>query len=214
MKKFSILCPTQLSQTRSQYILEAIESVRSQTYPNWELIIKADKIIADLSILQGQDLKNISVILNKDNGITDAMNQMLRFATGDIFMWMNDDDKLLPHTMQTIIDNIGHYEWGFGRMETNKGIRGEDSDLSLMKQANYVSQPTVFWTQKAYEEIGEMSNEQDLVCDYDYWVRLMRRYHHAFIKEPIAWYRFHEDQITSKMSREQVRQAEIVRSKV
>lgn len=212
--KFSILMPTQLSQTRKSFILEAIESVREQVYQDWELIIKADENTADLGTLQGLELKNITIILNKDRGITDAVNQCLRFSAGDAFMWLNDDDKLLPHTLQTINDNIESHLWGFGKMITDRGMMGVDCNLNLMKQGNHVCQPTVFWTREAYKCLGELNCDQDLVSDYDYWVRLMKAFPHKFINEPIAWYRLHPDQITNKINTEQLRQAEIIRSRI
>lgn len=211
MKKFSILCPTQLSR---KYILESIESVREQSYPNWELIIKADESTADLSLLQGLDLKNITIILNKDSGITDAMNQMMRFSTGDVMMWMNDDDKLLPHTLQTVSESIGEFEWGFGEMLTDRGVMGRDCNLVDLRAGNCICQPTVFWTREAYKYVGEMSTKHDLVSDYEYWIRLMRAFTPKFINKPIAYYRFHPDQITSKMTSEQLRQAREVMNEI
>jgi glycosyltransferase involved in cell wall biosynthesis/SAM-dependent methyltransferase len=79
---------------------EAIESIKSQLYKNWELCIADDastdpKVIAYLKTLSSQD-KRFKVMFRKENGhISKASNSALDLASGQYIALMDNDD-LLP----------------------------------------------------------------------------------------------------------------------
>lgn len=200
---------------RTTYLREAVVSILNQSYKNWELIIKTNQGKDVFDALQDLDLSKITVIFNKDRGITDALNQAIRFSTGEMFMWCNDDDLLHPNALSNITSALSRDQWGFGKMQlSNGGERGGDCDIHALKSGNCICQPTVFWTRDAYNEIGPFNENLDLVSDYDYWVRLMKRYKPKFIPKVMATYRLHPDQLTNKASSEQSRQAQIVRNNI
>lgn len=200
---------------RLTYLREAVVSVLNQSYKNWELIIKTNQEKDVFDALQDLDLSKVIIIFNKDRGITDALNQALRFSTGDMFMWANDDDLLHPMALSHITSALSRDKWGFGKMSLSTGgERGVDCDIKSLKNGNCICQPTVFWTREAYNEVGPFNENLDLVSDYDYWVRLMKHYKPKFIPKIMATYRLHPDQLTNKASSEQNRQAQIVRNNI
>jgi glycosyltransferase involved in cell wall biosynthesis len=214
--KFSILMPTF---RRKSYLRDAVIGLKSQVYQEWELVIKeggngeGHSVISDLI----SEDNRILYIHSKDKGITDAMNQAMRVATGDIFMWANDDDILLPETLKTVSENIGGYPWGYGKIKMTRngqfaGEMGYPVNYDQMKDGNKIPQPAVFWTREAYRAIGGMSEDQDLVSDYEYWCRLLKNFpDYKFIDSYLAEYRLHADQITTKIVSEQLRQANIIK---
>ncbi|MGI9118412.1 MAG: glycosyltransferase [Minisyncoccia bacterium] len=204
--KFSIIMPTF---NRPEFINRAINGVLNQTYQNWELIIQngGDSI---LDIIP----KDPRIILfeEKDAGITDAMNKGLKKATGDVFNWQNDDDCLRSDALETVFNSIGDRQWvyGFICMQGNGGnqVWGQNWEgLTKLKQANHVPQPSVFWTRKALNEVGFMCEEEDLVSDYEYWLRLGSIFEPLFINKVLADYYIHGNQITVKQMDEQLAQA-------
>lgn len=210
--KFSILMPTF---DRKEFLRGAVEAVLAQSYQNYELIVKEGCKKTVFNVLDGLDLSKVTLIFNEDMGITDAMNQMLEFASGDIFMWANDDDRLRPKALEIIAKSIGNYQWGFAKMRTTDGrVLGCPANLNSLKNGNCICQPTVFWTRRAYQKVGKFNENLDLVSDYEYWVRLMREFPPIFINEVIAIYGVHEHQLTNTKQSLQLSQAEMVRESI
>ena len=95
--KISIIMP--VNDAPLNFIQEAIESIKAQWYPNWELCIAVDASVDKvmLSLLQGyghQDAR-IKVTEPLHDGLSAAANRGLRFASGDYATFLGDAD-LLP----------------------------------------------------------------------------------------------------------------------
>lgn len=84
------------------YLLKAIESVRAQTYPHWELCIADDastapEVMPFLKKQAGADPR-IKWIARAQNGhISKASNSALTLATGTWCALLDQDDELSPH---------------------------------------------------------------------------------------------------------------------
>lgn len=93
---------------------EAVESVQSQLYKNWELCIADDastdaQVITYLESLKAQD-KRIKVVFRETNGhISNASNSALMLASGQYIALMDNDDLLPENALywvaRTIHDN-------------------------------------------------------------------------------------------------------------
>lgn len=95
--KFSILVPA----FKARFLGECIESILSQTYKNFELIIVNDASPENLGeIVSRYDDARIQYYVNEKNfgaiNVVDNWNKCLSYATGDYVICMGDDDKLLP----------------------------------------------------------------------------------------------------------------------
>jgi len=206
-KKFSIICPTF---NRPHMINRAIMAILDQDYDNWELIIQNG----------GDTIKNIvpkdpriKLFEEKDNGITDAMNKGMAKATGDIFTWINDDDEMNQETLKWVDENL-EKEWGYGIIMMTDGTRsfewgdvGTNATFTNLVEGNFVPQPSVFWTRKAYETVGGMDESEDLTSDYEYWMRLWKAFEPQKFQRLMATYHLHPGQITQTQTEEQMRQA-------
>lgn len=108
--KFSILIPAY----KRKYLKECIESILSQTYSNYELIIVDDKSPEDLKsiVYQFRD-ERIKYYQNEINcgaeNVVDNWNICLSYATGDYVICMGDDDKLLPICLDEYFKLIQKY---------------------------------------------------------------------------------------------------------
>ena len=109
--KFSITIPTY----RAQYLREAIESVVSQTCPDWELIIVDDCSPENLHAIVKPFLADsrISYYRNERNcgaaNVVDNWNICLGHCTGDYVVCMGDDDRLLPCCLEEYLKLIAQY---------------------------------------------------------------------------------------------------------
>ena len=109
--KFSVTIPTY----KVQYLREAVESVVSQTYPDWELIIIDDcspenlraavePFLADSRISYYRNERNCGAV-----NVIDNWNICLSHCTGDYVICMGDDDRLLPCCLEEYLKLIAQY---------------------------------------------------------------------------------------------------------
>ena len=86
----SVIIPTFNS---SQTIQSNINSIKKQTYENFEIII-IDNHSTDetINIIKKNNLKNIKIIIEKDSGIFDAINKGILKSKGDLISILHSDD--------------------------------------------------------------------------------------------------------------------------
>jgi glycosyltransferase involved in cell wall biosynthesis len=95
----------------SARLMQTIESIRNQIYPNWELCI-ADDLSTDQAIQPmwarygGKD-ERIKVIFREESGhISAATNSALMVATGEWIVLMDCGDLLSEHALFWVVDAI------------------------------------------------------------------------------------------------------------
>lgn len=96
---------------KPQWLAEAIESVRGQLYPHWELCI-ADDLSPDPAIRPileryAAEDPRIKVVFRDRNGhISAASNSALGLATGEWIALLDHDDLLSEHALYCVADAI------------------------------------------------------------------------------------------------------------
>jgi len=93
--KFSVLLPTR---NRLQYLRYAIETVRRQDYPNWEIVVSdncsEDDIAGYVADLADDRIRYFRT--DKFVPVTDNWNNALTQSRGDYVVMLGDDDGLMP----------------------------------------------------------------------------------------------------------------------
>jgi len=151
----------------------------------------------------------------KDKGQSDAINQGLEKATGDVLAYLNSDDLYLPGALAKVAkafkaapDKI----WLYGRCQMidtqGKSARGLITGYKnwLLKNfsrrklliTNFISQPATFWTRAAYQQVGGFDENQHLVMDYDYWCKLSKLGNPIVLQEELAAFRVHPNNKSSQ----------------
>src|SRR3989338_3125818 len=83
-----------------EYLEGAIKSVSEQTYPNIEyLVIDGGSTDGSVEIFNKYKDRINKLIIEKDNGIFDAMNKGIRAASGNIIYFLNSDDKFYDNNV-------------------------------------------------------------------------------------------------------------------
>src|SRR5439155_5109675 len=87
---------------------EAVESVRRQTYPNWELIVVDDCSEDDtwpwLSALHDSRIR--AVRLDRHSERSAARNLGLAEACGEYILFLDDDDRLMSRALERLVTAI------------------------------------------------------------------------------------------------------------
>jgi glycosyltransferase involved in cell wall biosynthesis len=105
----SVVMPTY--NPRPEWLIEAIESVRGQLYPHWELCIaddaSPDKEVRKILERYERDDKRIKVVFREKNGhISAASNSALTLASGDWVALLDHDDILPEHALALVAQAI------------------------------------------------------------------------------------------------------------
>lgn len=122
----SIILPTY---NRPDYLAITLDSVLSQTYDNFEIIIcdNNENDVSEKVVKQYND-KRIFYFHNKENlGSIGNYNKCLSLAKGDYFHFLCDDDILLPNCLQEKVELINNTKAQFvfskfGLIDLNNAI--------------------------------------------------------------------------------------------
>jgi glycosyltransferase involved in cell wall biosynthesis len=209
--KISIITP---SYNQGPFIERTIRSILDQNYLNLEYIVmdggSTDGTI-DILKKYGERLKWIS---RPDEGQSDAINKGIAMATGDIIAYLNSDDVYEPGALERVAECFSaHPEsmWLTGRCriideddyEVRKPITAYKNALlrcfsyRLLLVTNPISQPATFWRRGIVEEFGAFDRGEHLVMDYEYWLRIGRKYRPAIVDDYLARFRVHAASKTS-----------------
>lgn len=207
LPKISIVTPT-LNQ--ADFIEQSIKSVLSQNYPNLEyIVIDGGSSDGTHAILKKYNDK-LTWISGKDKGQSDAINKGLKLAKGEIVSYLNSDDVLeygaLFKTAEFFTQNPDIF-WVTGkcRIIDSKGAKQRNFVTgyknfclrflrlrNALLVLNFISQPATFWRREVVDEIGLFDDSYRFSMDYDYWLRIFRKYRLGFMDDYLASFRVHE----------------------
>jgi glycosyltransferase involved in cell wall biosynthesis len=209
--KISIITP---SFNQGKFIERTIKSVLDQGYPNLEYLVmdggSTDETI-DILKKYGAGLTWIS---EKDKGQADAINKGIRMSTGDIVAYLNSDDIYEPFALQKVAQYFTEHAgtmWLTGRCRIidteDREVRGmitryknfllRHYSYNLLLVTNPISQPATFWRRSVINEFGLFNVDEHLVMDYDYWLRIGKKYPLAVLDEYVAGFRVYASSKTS-----------------
>lgn len=108
----SVIMPTY--NPKPDWLEQAIESVRNQIYPNWELCIaddaSTDKAIRPILERYAKEDARIKVVFREQNGhISAASNSALELAAGEWVALLDHDDLLAEHALFWVADAINQH---------------------------------------------------------------------------------------------------------
>jgi len=198
---------------RPSYLIQAVQSVMAQTYPDIELIIVDDGSEnggeANREILKPY-LSSLTYTYQENQGIGGAVNKGLSLAKGEFIQRLDDDDTLAEEKIEKSVkvfkDNpsVGLVATGYHVTDESGNITSsqkplhypEDARLLFMLMAIISAQAAVIVRSSCHDEVGVYRT--DIVAeDYEMWLRIARKFEIATIDEPLVFYRRHGGNITN-----------------
>lgn len=199
----------------ARYIFDAIESVLTQTFADFELLViddgSTDATVAIISEFQRSDTR-IRVLKNPGAGLVDALNYGVTSASAGLIARMDADDCCQPTRFQRQYDFLNdHPEVAVvGTQVTFIDEHGalvndittypetpQAIDRMLLKRC-CLGHPTVFFRREAFEAVGGYRNELVDAEDYDLWLRMAEHYALANLPERLVLYRRHSAQVSEQ----------------
>lgn len=191
------------SYNQGRFIEETIQSVLGQGYPRLEYLVmdggsKDDTV--DVLKKYGDRLRWVS---EKDGGQADAVNKGFAAARGEILGWLNSDDTYAPGALRAAADffaanpDVGmvygdgdHVDEG-GRFLERYPAR--PYDWKALGDRCYICQPAAFIRAEVFRQVGPLDGSLHFTMDYDYWIRVGKRFKVAYRPGVLARSRLHGD---------------------
>lgn len=212
LPKISVITP---SYNQDKYIEKTILSVLNQNYPNLEyFILDGGSTDNSVKIIKKYQSHLTYWHSKKDNGQSDAIQQGLNLATGEILCWLNSDDILLPNSLNLISELFSKYpkiEW-----LTSQSIIIDDKDqivrtglhfgksrtflrLGLYhgKCLGFIPQEGTFWRKSLWIKSGSVIPSKNYCMDYQLWKKFAKYSTLVNLEAPLAAFRLQPKQKTA-----------------
>ncbi len=198
--RISVVTP---SFRQAQFLETTILSVLGQCYPDLEyLIMDGGSDDGSAAIIERYADQLAYWQSTSDGGQADAINQGFARATGDILCWVNSDDFLLPGTLRKIArelsPSVGRPALLYGSClyfrEADSSARilaARPYDAELLRETDYIYQPSSFWTRTLWEEVGPLDASLHFGFDWEWFLRAAARCDFLPRREILSAYRRH-----------------------
>ena len=201
-----------------RYLAEALESLREQTYQDFEVVIVDDGSTDGTVEVANAFLDERTRLIRKENGgCASARNAGLKEARGHYISFLDADDywsadklakevAFLEHhpeiclvfSLSTIVDQAGISS---GLLKNHRAARYEFADLVL---ENPIGNGSCFLMRRAvFERVGQFNESLPASSDCEMWFRLAHVYPSgiACLSSALTFYRRHDEQTTADWRR-------------
>ena len=213
MATVSVVTPTY---NRARFLPDAVTSVLSQTFGDFELIIVDDGSDDNTRDVLAPFLadRRVRYFHQENQGQSHARNLALKQATGDCIAFLDSDDVWAPDKLEKQL----------AVLQANPGVdivhgdeatideQGKVISFENMKRCsgritrylladNSVSITTALVRRRCFDEMGGFDTSVGVADDYELWLRFSARYCYQYEPGIVASYRVMADQISSDKRR-------------
>ena len=182
----SVVMPTY--ETPPRYLADAIESVRRQDYPEWELCIADDGssrsgTLRALNRAASSDPRIRVTRLERNRGISTATNAALELCRGELVAFLDHDDALTPDALLEMASAFSEEGCDIAYSDSDKitpGGRRKDPFLKpdwspvYALGAMYIGHLLTV-RRSLVEEVGGLDPAFDTIQDFELMMRLSER---------------------------------------
>ncbi|RKS45139.1 glycosyl transferase family 2 [Gillisia mitskevichiae] len=208
------------------YVREAIESILSQTFTDFQFLIIDDASTDQtISIINSYKDPRINLIEKpKNTGYTKSLNLGLKIAKGKYIARMDSDDISLPKRFEKQISfleaNLEYMLCG-----TSYSVMGNDETILVptsyeeiklnLLWGNCIAHPTVMLRNEVFKKYHlKYDPNMEPSEDFDLWVQLLPQGKLHNLKEELLLYRMHNSSVSRQRASEQENTAIEVRLKL
>lgn len=194
------------------YFEETIKSVTNQTYKHIEfIVIDGGSTDGTLKIIKKYEKRINCWLSEPDKGMYDAINKGLLLCKGEIISYINSDDLYFENsTVEKVVDyfsNNRNVLWVYSNVLVINSISEIVNSYKIPKFSyqTYASlkwspipQPTTFWKKEAISQCGIFNNNLKMAGDYEFFLRLLKKYKPVKLNFITAKARHHSNSLSSK----------------
>ena len=182
--KFSIIT---VCLNSSKTILSNIQCINKQTYKNLEhIFIDSNSTDNTLDIIKSSSQRDFIIKSEIDNGIYDAMNKGLKFATGDYISFLNSDDfysseHIIEEVNEILVKNdldilYGNIDYINSKMECVRTFRSPSKFTDVLKGFQ-IPHPAIFIKTEILKNLDFPFNPNNQIAsDFEQQIYLAKFY--------------------------------------
>ncbi|MCS6329547.1 MAG: glycosyltransferase [Nitrospira sp.] len=212
----SVIVPTY---NRPQLLRVALESLHRQRYQDFEVIVVNDGSTPVESVIADLNQQGRITLVNHDRnrGLAASRNTGLRIAQGTYVAYLDDDDRLLPDHLGTLVEFLerGTHQVAYtdAWRVTERGVEGARQEVSRdqpysceydygrLLVENYIPVLCLMHRRACLDEVGMFDESLFVHEDWDLWIRLGSVYPFAHLARTTAEFTWRTDG-TSMTSRD------------
>lgn len=211
----SVIVPTY---NRPALLRVALDSLNRQRYQDFEVIVVNDGTVpVDSVIAEMNQAGRITLVKHDRNrGLAASRNTGLRLAQGTYVAYLDDDDRLLPEHLGTLVEFLERgthqvaYTDAWRVKEASEGTGEEvgrdqpysyDFDYGRLLVKNYIPVLCLMHRRSCLDDVGRFDESLFVHEDWDLWIRLGSVYPFAHLRRTTAEFTWRTDG-TSMSSRD------------
>jgi hypothetical protein len=217
MARVSVVIPTY---NCADFIARAIDSVLDQTYKDFEVIVVDDGSTDNTADIMSRFEKRVRYLLQENKGVSAARNLAVLHATGELFAYLDADDKWYPqklelqvrfldthpecglvHSDVSVIDENDQIIHQRFNAESGRPVPQSYCLIDLLHRC-HIQTLTVVERRSCFNEVGEFLKQLPIAQDYYHWIRTaIQGFEIGYIDQPLALYRWRRGSLMSSQTR-------------
>ena len=198
----------------SQYIRQTLDSVKSQTLTNYEVIVVNDGSddTDELERILCSHALPVIYVVQENKGVSAARNAAIKIARGEFYAQLDADDQWAPEYLDVqlqvlqdsdaavvypnakIISNNSNVELEFMEVSPSEG----EVSFDTLIQQKCVVMTSVTARMSAIKQVGMFDEGLRSCEDFDLWLRIVKNGGRiAYHRQPLVLYRRHENSLSS-----------------
>ncbi len=197
---------------RPSLLRQAIESVCSQSFQDWELIVinngSTDDTAQVISEYVQKDSR-ISSVFQKRSILSRVRALGSRLAKGEYVTYLDDDDYYFPNKLDVQVEFLDKHKdialvYSYLDLvdENQKIIRvlPEKPAANYLEliHGNAIQLSSALFRRKCFNQIGSFNTSLDSCDDYEFCLRLTKNFPIAFLPVNVGIYRWHSQNMSHK----------------
>lgn len=210
MPRFSVVVPLY---NKAPYVRKALESIMSQTYKDFDLIIVDDgstdgsaaiceEYLSTLYTIHRTPLENIRLLSQPNSGVAKARNVGVENSSAPFVCFLDADDWWEPTFLEEMDKLIKEYPDAGIYASNYIYYKPGKTHVALNLERGYIDYPKAYyegssmpvWTgatcmpRKVFDEMGGFPLGIKLGEDFLLWAKTALHYQVAFSEKPLAYY--------------------------
>jgi glycosyltransferase involved in cell wall biosynthesis len=206
------------SYNMARYLPHTIESVLSQDFDDFEVIILDDGSTDNTREIIAGYGDRIEYHYQENAGVAEACSRVIMLAHGDYLHLLDADDALLPHSLRRNVEMLEHNPTAAFAYSDALIIDSDGKVVGRRKAPAWMAKRELIRSERAFRELlhgchitnstvmirREIAQSMPLFQahavpgeDWDLWLRITAEHDVAYTRQPLAAYRVHNRSITS-----------------
>jgi glycosyltransferase involved in cell wall biosynthesis len=219
-RDFSIITPTR---NADEFILNCLKSVQNQKIGVEHLIQDANSNDQTVSVITnfGKSNPSVTLVSERDLGQSDALNKLLKRASGKYIGWLNADETYLPGTLEAVkklfektsADVIyGDCLFVDANQKLIRLYSNHKFSIQILRNYGcYIPSCATFFRASIFEKIN-FDLQLKRAMDWDLYLNI-RDKNFRYLRRNLSTFALHSNQVTSAPENQAIAEFELLKVK-